>query len=320
MHRLLPIALLSIFLAPHATTARSVPADGIAAVVGEQIILLSEVHARMSILTQQATGMGAAAPPFHTAQKQALEELIDETLIAREAVSMQIEVTTGEVESAIENMAEQNSMDLESFKAALESQGMTLSLYRQNIRRELLTYKTMNLRVRSRVNINEERAREFYNNQVRDVRRGAWFYGAHILVRVPSDARAIDVAKLRERATALKTAIDGGKKFEDVAKESSDDAVTAPFGGHLGKRMPGDIPAILDRVFLDLEPGEITGPIKTPSGFHIVKLASREDVGVKPFDQVKDVIIGQLTQKEMDRQQKIWLKELRRRAFINIRI
>ncbi|MBN2525107.1 MAG: peptidylprolyl isomerase [Deltaproteobacteria bacterium] len=318
---LLPLLCCLLFFAASARSDE-LPADGIAAIVGDEIILLSDVHRRMDITVQemQISPTRQTAPPPAEVEKAALNNLIDDALVAQQAKEMQVAVTNQEVESAIANMAAQNNMDLETFRAALESQGTTLEQYKISMRSDLLKYKVMNMRVRSRVNISEEKAREFYNSQVRDVRRSAEFEGAHILIRVPADARAIDVAKLREKSVALVQRIKGGASFEEMAMSESDDKVTAQWGGRLGKRMPGEIPKVLDSVFLDMEPGELTGPVKSPAGFHILKLISREDTGVKPFSEVKNIIIGQLTQKEMERQQELWLQELRKKTFIKVRI
>ncbi|MBN2342613.1 MAG: peptidylprolyl isomerase [Deltaproteobacteria bacterium] len=299
-----------------------IAADGIAATVGDEIILLSDVHARMEITMQQlAANPARTKPPApKEVENRALQDLIDDILVKQQAKEMQIETTDQEVDAAITNMAQQNNMDKETFRQALEAQGTSMEQYKVTIRSDLLKFKVMNMRVRSRVNITDDKAREFYNTQVRDVRRSAEFEGAHILLRIPSAARAIEVAKLREKAVALTKRIKEGASFEELAMTESEDTVTAKFGGHLGKRMPGEIPNALDAVFLDMEPGEIVGPIKSSAGFHILKLVSREDIGVKPFSEVKHIIVGQLTQREMERQQELWLKELRKKTFINIRI
>ena len=314
------VLLCIVFIAAFAR-GDELPADAIAAIVGDEIILLSEVHGRMDITAQQMLSPTQQnAPTPKEVEAQALSDLIDDRLVSQQAKEMQIAVSDQEVEGAIANMAQQNDMDVETFRSALEAQGTSLENYKVTMRSDLLKFKVMNMRVRARVNISEQKAREFYNTQVRDVRRTAEFEGAHILIRVPRTARAIEVAKLREKAVDLLKRIRAGAVFEEMAMSESGDSVTAKFGGHLGKRFPGEIPNALDSVFLDMEPGEITGPVKSAAGFHILKLVSREETGVKPFVEVKNLIIGQLTQKEMERQQALWIRELRKKTFIKKRI
>ena len=221
---------------------------------------------------------------------------------------------------AINNMAKENGIDVETFERALKASGKDMVTYRAEMRRNLLGLKVLNLRVRGRVKISENEARQYYNNQVRDVRATGTFEGAHILIRVSAKARAVEVAKSRKKAEELRARLDKGEDFAEIAREMSQDESTAPNGGSLGVRNPGEIPPVLDRVFLDLEPGEIAGPVRTTAGFHLLRLNRRENLGVQPFSEVRHRIVNQLSQEEMVRQQKIWLKELRLRTFIDVRL
>ncbi len=301
--------------------------DQIAAVVGTEIILLSEVHARATPAfdeLEKAASQGGAMMMVERRKqqivKESLQAIIDETLVRQQARDMKITVTTEEVEMAINNMAKENGIDLDTFERALKARGKDMVTYRSEMRRNLLGLKVLNLRVRGRVKISEDEARQYYNNQVRDVRATGTFEGAHILIRVSSRARAVEVAKSRKKAEELRSRLDEGEDFKGIAKEMSQDETTAPNGGSLGVRNPGEIPPVLDRVFLDLEPGEIAGPIRTSAGFHILRLNKRENLGVQPFAEVRHRIVNQLSQEEMVRQQKIWLKELRLRTFIDVRL
>jgi peptidyl-prolyl cis-trans isomerase SurA len=300
--------------------------DEIAAVVGEEILLLSEVQeeakgALAEIEKAAAQGGALRQPPdSHKIILETLERMIDDILISQQASAMKITVERDEVELAIESMARENGVDLETFRRALESRGVDMATYRTRMRRDLLKYKVLNLRVRGRVKVSDDEARQFYNNQVREVRATGTFEGAHILVAVPTDARAVEVARLRERAEEITRRLGAGESFADLARAESDDRATAARGGRLGVRRPGEIPKLLDRAFLDLEPGETNGPIRTPAGFHVIKLLDRQALGVQPFSEVKSRIVAQLMQAEMARQQQIWIKELRLRTFIDRRL
>jgi peptidyl-prolyl cis-trans isomerase SurA len=305
---------------------KAVLVDGIAAVVGSEIILVSDVVERsrgvFAEIEAQSRQSGRRPPVGEErilVMREVLEAMIDDILIQQQAEELKLSVTADEVEAAIENVAAENGLDRETFERAVAAQGMDMVSYRADMRRNLLRFKVINLKVRGRVKITDVEAREYYNNLVRDVRTAGWFEGAHILVRVPRGARAVEVARLRKRAEEIRDRIAAGESFEAVAKEASDDAATAPRGGSLGVRKPGEIPAVLDRVFVDMEPGEVVGPVRTPAGFHVVKLVAREELGVQPFADVRQRIINQLVQEEMVRQERIWLKELRLRTFIDRR-
>jgi peptidyl-prolyl cis-trans isomerase SurA len=315
----------ALALACPAAPADGAMVDGIAAVVGSEIILLSEVVDRSVPVFGELEAMarqGGTAPPVGAQRvqvlREVLESMIDDILIAQQAAEIKLSVTSEEVDAAIDNVVQENGVDREVFEREVAKRGMDMVAYRSQMRRDLLKYKVINLKVRGRVKITDVEARDYYNNLVRDVRASGWFEGAHILVRVPQGARAVEVARLKKRAEEIRARLDAGESFEAVAKAASDDAVTAERGGGLGVRKPGEIPA-LDRAFVDLEPGEIAGPLRTASGFHVVKLLAREELGVQPFADVRQRILGQLVQEEMIRQEKIWLKELKLRAFIDRR-
>jgi peptidyl-prolyl cis-trans isomerase SurA len=301
--------------------------DRIAAVVGSEIVLLSEVRERaapkLAELRKAASQGGGDLLLEQRGGKlvrETLNQMIDERLVSMQAKEMKLKVSTEEVETAIANMAAENGVDLETFERALTARGKDMVSYRAEMRRDLLMFKVLNLRIRGRVKVSEDEARQYYNDQVREVRATGTFEGAHILVRVPSGARPSAVAKLRRRAEEIRARIEAGEEFAELARSESEDSVTAQRGGSLGTLKPGELPKLLDHAFLDLEPGEVAGPLRSSAGFHVVHLIEREALGVQPFSEVKKRIIGQLMQEEMVRQQRIWLKELRLRTFIDIRL
>lgn len=303
------------------------PLDRIAAVVGEDIILYSEVIEKAAPALQEldkaVQGGGAdlmAGGRRGQIIKETLEQTIDDTLVGIEAREMKLQVTSEELDRAIANMARENGIDVPTLKEAIQAQGMDFFSYRHKLRSQLLRFKVLNLRVRGRVKISEAEARQYYNNQVRDVRATGSFEGAHILIALPKDARAADAALARKKAEEILTRLKNGEDFATLAREYSDDKATSRYGGSLGLRTPGEIPAVMDRAFLDLEVGELAGPLRTPAGYHILRLNDRQALGVQPFAEVKDRIIAQLAQEEMMRQEKIWLKELRLKTFIDVRM
>jgi peptidyl-prolyl cis-trans isomerase SurA len=252
--------------------------------------------------------------------KETLEIMIDDEIYKQEAREMAVAVTTEELDAAIENMARENNIDVPTLKQALKAQGMDYLTYRNQLRKQLTRYKVLNLRVRSRIKISDTEARQHYNDQVRDIRATGTFEGAHILIRVSQSASASEAAAARKRVESILARINEGESFANLAKDLSEDKVTAVYGGSLGERNKGEIPSVLERAFFDLEVGEVAGPIRTPAGFHIVKLNDREALGVMPFAKVKNKIILDLQEEEMQRQAAIWLKEQRARMFIDIRI
>ncbi len=317
-------AMLSSIPAAAQTSRQTV--DKIAAVVGDQIILLSEVMEQAKPIIEQLEQAGNAQGPdlmkgrLEAQIKEILNGMIDDAIFEKEAREMDVAVSQDELDQAVENMARENGLDLPAFKQAIKSQGMDYLSYRNKLRTQLMKFKVLNMRVRSRVKISEAEARQHYNDQVRWIRATGNYEGAHILFRAPPGASAQIAAKAKKRAEAVIERLKKGEDFAAIAKAESEDGATAPYGGSLGEHRPGVIPAVLERSFVDLEVGEFAGPIRTPAGFHVIRLNARDSLGVMPFAQVKDRIIQQLQEQEMQRQSNIWLKELRSKIYIDIRM
>jgi len=294
--------------------------ERIVAVVDQEIILESEMQARVAADKIPDEGDPLADKHRQKAAENMLWRMIDELLVQKKADEMQIKVLPEEVDRAIDNIARENGVTRADLFAAIRGQGMDVEAYRRDLRQQLLRHKVMSLKVRGRVRITEDEGRRFYNDQVREIRSRDVFVGAHILISVPPGAGAATVAERRSRAQEALRQIREGKPFADVAARMSDDSMSAEQGGVIGRHMPSDLHPDLARAFVDLEPGEIGGPVRTPSGFHVVKLIEREASGVLPFADVKNRIMAQLIEREMKRQEEMWIQELRRSAYVDIRL
>ncbi len=323
---LIASSVFSVLMTINVRADNVIMLDKIAAVVGSEIILLSEVREQAGPALKEIAKASQGGSNLLTSGRKSkaindtLQQMIDDSLVRREAREMKLNVTSDEIDRAVANMARENGVDAETFANAIKAQGMEILVYRNKLRKQILRYKVLNLRVRTRVKISEAEARRYYNDQVREVRATGSFEGAHILIRVEENARAADAGRARKRGEAILKRIEGGEEFAAVAREVSEDEATAKTGGSLGTQRTGEIPAVLDRAFLDLEVGEIAGPLRTGAGYHIIRLNQREALGVQLFSEVKDRIVAQLAQDEMLRQEKIWIKELRLRTFIDVRL
>ncbi|MCP4675801.1 MAG: hypothetical protein GY854_09910 [Deltaproteobacteria bacterium] len=319
------ISVFTVLVTGNARADDVIMLDKIAAVVGSEILLLSEVREQAGPALKEIAKASQGADLLASRRKSkvindTLEQMIDDALVRREAHEMKLSVTSEEIDRAIQNMARENGVDAATFSDAIRAQGLEILVYRNKLRKQILRYKVLNLRVRTRVKISEAEARRYYNDQVREVRATGSFEGAHILIRVEANARAADAGRARKRTEAILKRIDSGEEFAAVAREVSEDKATTKSGGSLGTQRTGEIPAVLDRAFLDLEVGETGGPLRTAAGYHIIRLNQREALGVQRFSEVKDRIVAQLAQDEMIRQEKIWIKELRLRTFIDVRL
>lgn len=311
------LAAASLVLAAGSfSRARAEIIERVVATVNDDAIFLSELRRRAApFLERVITGASEAERPQRIKRlyEQFLRELIDDQLIEQTARKMNIVVSSSDVELAIENVRKQNSLNNQQFWEAVRTQGFTEKQYRTDVRKQILRLKVTNQRVRSRVNLNDQTVRDEYDDRVRKARRRQRFHAEHIFFGVPQSASATEVADTMRRATDLRSKVDV-EHFSDLAAQRG--------GGDLGWLDQGDLPEPLENVLLALEPGQISAPVRGPSGVHIFLLRERQEGGLEipAFEDAKDSIYRELLDRAMAKQQELFLAELRRNAVIDTRL
>jgi peptidyl-prolyl cis-trans isomerase SurA len=300
-----------------AAPARGELVDKIAAIVGEDIILLSDVVKVAQIVKIRAMAAMGQDVPDEQALQMALLELIDNMLIEQAADELRVSVSESEVDAAFENQLAEQGISKAKFLEVLQAQGMDEKTYRSLIlRSQLLRYKVVGLKTGG-PKVTEEDAREFYNQQLMAIMIQSTFKIAHIFIRVPADADVVEVTKLKERAAKITAeARKPGADFASLAQAYSEDEATAESGGVLGKFKHGELPPEVDKVLMAMDEGSVSDPVRSPQGYHVIKMLKKKSPVVKPFEEVKIDIMNDLIQEELNRQIDILLKELRRNTYI----
>jgi peptidyl-prolyl cis-trans isomerase SurA len=309
-------SLLALVL--FAPSGRAEVVDGIAIVVDEDIILMSDVVERAQQVMMQWEAVYQESIPLEQAMSVAAGELVDNLLIKQLAVKMHVSVSSKEVDAALENQLVSQDVDLDQFEALLEAQGLGIEEYKNEVvKTQLLRYKVLGLKIGG-PKVTEAMVKDYYNEQVASVRAQAPYEIADILVAAPEDAGIIELAEYRKEAEEIaRRAREPDADFAALAAVHSDGR-TAETGGYVGEFEPGDLPASIENVVLKLDVGEISEPVRTSTGFHVIKLVSRHSAKVKSYEEARDAILNDLIEKEMMRQEEILLKELRRSTYIEI--
>jgi peptidyl-prolyl cis-trans isomerase SurA len=290
--------------------------ERVVAVVNEDAILLSELRRRaapfLESMLQGTTDAAQRKTRIQQLYAQLLDQLVDEQLIEQAAKKMHVTVTTLEVDQAIDNVRLQNKLSREQFFDAVRGQGFTEKQYRQDVRKQILRLKVMNQRVRSRVNVSDATVREAYDDRVRQARRKQRFRALHVFLALPDPPTAAQLSATMDQARKLRG---------NLSAETFEKVMTDVGGGDLGLLDQGDLPEELEAALLELEPGQISGPVRGPSGVHIFLLRERQTGAAKvpTFDEAKPEIQRELMEGAMDSQEKIFLSGLRRKAVIERR-
>jgi peptidyl-prolyl cis-trans isomerase SurA len=310
---------LALGLAPGPAHARVV--EKVAAVVGDNIVLASEVEEKVSPLMADVNRLpdpDKRAARAAALRHEVLERLIDDELILQQATELKLNVSSEQIDSSIEEIKKQNGIDDDQLREALRGQGMTMAAYRADLKKQLLRFRVLNIAVGSRVNISDEEVKSYYDRHLKDG-TNVQVRASHIFIAIPDGADAAAVREKEAQARKILERARGGEDFAKLARELSDDAATRSEGGDLGYFGKDMLPKPIEELVFSMKPGEIEGPVRADRGFHVIKLVDRKLKDPKPFDEVKDDVRMQLRQKEMERQTKSYIAELRKKTLVDVR-
>jgi peptidyl-prolyl cis-trans isomerase SurA len=313
------VALALALAAAPAARARVV--ERVAAVVGDSIVLASEVEERVAPLLVDANQIrdpDKRAARSSALRREVLDRLIDDELIVQQAAELKLSISNEQVDASIEEIKKQNNLNDDQLREALRGQGMTMAAYRADLKRQLLRFRVLNIAVGSKVNISDDEVRAYYERHMKDG-TNVQVKASHVFIAIPEGADAQLVADKQAQAQKILERAKAGEDFAKLAKESSDDAATRAEGGDLGYFGKDMLPKPIEEIVFAMKVGDIRGPIRADRGFHVIKLVDRKLKDPKPFDEVKDDIRMQLRQKDMERQTKSYLAELRKKTLVDIR-
>lgn len=261
---------------------------------------------------RQLEGEAGATPGPATLEtkRAAMEQLVNEALLAGRARDLGLTATDAEIDEAVRGLKERNQVASDAeFAAALAESGLTPGLLRDQLRGSLSIQKVVSREVHSRLDLGEEALRRAYERE-----RESW--------RVPERARVAEIllptgtageAMAREASVKLK----GGAPFEEVVKAYSS-GPTRGKGGEIGTVARGELSAELDRAVFSLPAGSVTAPIATKSGWHVVKVIERSPARDRPFEEVRGDVLRKERERQVAANLSAYVDRLKRDAVIEV--
>jgi peptidyl-prolyl cis-trans isomerase SurA len=313
-------------LALAATLFASLPAvaahvvDRVVAVVNDDIILQSELEQLAATEYRGPDPTTAEGKKeWEDTKRKALDHMVDGKLMEQEAKELKLSVTSDEIERAVQQVKDQNHLDDASFTEALKQQGFTMEAYRKTLRDQILRLKVISTAVRSRVSVGDDEVRSYYQQNARQMQGDRQAHLRQILIAVPDGASEADAEQKKRVAEKVVDLARGGTQFAELAKQYSDDDATKGSGGDLGFIGKGVMVDALDEAVAAMEAGDVRGPIRTSRGWVVLQLVERKSGDLRPFDEVKEQLRRQLYDEQVQKAQASWLKELRKKAHVDIR-
>jgi len=254
------------------------PLDRIAAVVDEDVILQSELERAVANVRSQYAGRENQLPPADVLQRQVLERLVLVKLQVARAEGSGIKVGDDELNRAIAGIAQQNNTSVDGLRQKLAADGLSYGDFRRSVREEITVQRLRQSFAQSRVSVSEGEVDAALAQQSGS---GTQYHLAHILVGLPDGATAEQIATGQQKIDGVKNLIDKGELDFSAAAVRYSDSPNALEGGDLGWRAADEIPNAFAQLIKDMQPGQVVGPLRGPSGFQLLKLVEVRNGGNK---------------------------------------
>jgi peptidyl-prolyl cis-trans isomerase SurA len=280
-----PALAIAAFLAL-AATAFAQPArvpvviDRIVAVVNNEVITRGDLDERYRVAAAQLKKQGTAPPPRDVLEKQILDRMVIDRVQLQLAKETGLRVDDSDLDRALQRIAQDNKLTLPELRAALEKDRMPFAKFREDIRNEIVLARLRQREVDNKIVISESEIESFISAQQGREQRREEFNISHILVTVPENARPEQIQARRVRAEQALQQVRTGADFRQVAATFSD-APDALQGGLLGWRDSERLPTLFVDVLRPLATGEVAPIVRSPNGFHILKLNDRRGLSTQ---------------------------------------
>jgi len=255
-----------------AIQAAPVTIDRVTAIVDDSVIMESELKARINSVKSQ--NKGKPLPPDSVLRSQVLERLILESIQLQMADRGGIKISDQQLTDTLKRIAKQNGMTLEQFRGALAADGLSYREAVEQIRTEMRLSRVQKFQVNNRIQISPQDVDYFLASKAGQLASEAEYRIGHILVSVPSQASPDELKQAREKANRLVKEIRAGKDFAQQAIANSNGR-NALKGGDLGWRKEAQLPSLFADVVPSLKVGDVSNPLKSASGFHIIKVTEK---------------------------------------------
>ena len=283
-----PLLLGALFLgtAAHADVQ---PLNRVVAIVDNDVIMQTQLDARVREVQQTIAKRGAEVPPANVLTQQVLDRLILENIQLQMGERSGIRISDEELNQAMATIAQRNGMTIEQFRDALAKDGLSFNDARDQVSREMIISRVRQRRVAERIQVTEQEVKNFLASDLGKMQLSEEFRLANIVIPVQEDASSDALQAAERRAREIYQQARQGADFGQLAIANSA-SETALDGGDMGWRKAAQLPPPFDSMISAMGVGDVTEPIRTPGGFILLKVlekrggeaaAVREEVNVR---------------------------------------
>jgi peptidyl-prolyl cis-trans isomerase SurA len=292
--------------------------DRVIAVVNNDAITLAELQE--SVATKRSDARQQQRDfADDTIMQDSLNQLIEFRLQIQEADREKIVVDDAEVkEEYAERIKRYGMKNEDEFERVIQAQGLTSESIKKRLRESLKVQKLVRRKVALRVSVTDAEITQYFEENRGKLETGLSYHARHILVVPDADSDA-GWETARIRADMLRQQVVQGADFAEVAKQHSKDA-TAKDGGDLGTLKRGELSQDVEGAILALKVDEVSQPFKSPLGYHVFKLEAKDSLDGEGMIRIRQQIRDILFREKYDTRLEVWIKEIRQRAIIEVRL
>jgi peptidyl-prolyl cis-trans isomerase SurA len=264
--------LLSAFLLCNSAMALE-PLDSIAVVVNDDVITKRELEEKVDYFANQIRLSNGTVSDMDSLRKQVLERMIRDKIQLQQAAQLGIQVDDISLNRMIDAMAKKNNLTLSELRTTLTKEGIDFADFRSQTRDELIIQELQKRMVADKVNVTSQEIRQFIESNTQQDNSATEYHLYHILIATPESAGPEDIQVAQQKADAIYQQLQQGTDFKQLAVQESDGS-NALNGGDLGIRKANELPELFLNAIADLDQGDISQPVRSASGFHLLQLAS----------------------------------------------
>ncbi len=293
--------------------------DRVVAVVNKDVITLSELLENAAQYVYERRQQ-APKEPDQALIGQVLERLVETRLQLQEAEREKVVVEEAELEEQLAELLKRAGVkSREELERAIKAQGLTMESVRKRLREQIMIQKVIRRKVAFRVSVTDDEIERYFQENRDKLETGLGYRARHILITPPPPGTEAAWEGARLKAEEIWGLVRAGQDFAELARKFSEDP-SAPEGGDLGVMKQGELAPEIETQILRLRPGEASGPFRSRLGYHIFKLEWRESLTGEALAQTKQQIRDILFRQKYQARLEAWLKELKQRAIIEIRL
>ena len=258
--------------------------DRIAAIVNDGVVLTSELDTQIQAVSQRLETQHLELPPENVLRQQVLDRLVLQEIQLQRATHVGIKVTDETLNAAMEDVAKRNNLSLSQLPDALATQGIDYASYRDDLRKEITLSMLRQRDVLEHISVTSKEIDQYLEKQAKMPSAQNEYNVSHILIAVGQEATQAQIDQAAKRATDVYQRASSGEDFAKLAVAYSN-SQTALEGGSLGWRKGSELPTFLTDVVATLKPGQVSQPLRTPTGFHIIRLNDVRSAAAKSVER-----------------------------------